>query len=265
MSLTSEKKHMLLSIDVYNKRTFSEIYINSLFNSYSPIPRRRKMDDKDDFELTRSSDVLLHNNSQNKVYGEKDRFFLNKSSSFSCNGPYARERVQKILSLPKPPVLSPVGVGPGRIRAGSFNTIGYHVPRNRGYSTIRRRYCRLTSEVYPADPKPLCRTHSAIYSNRPYNTHEICAYRHQHHYRIVSTKVARVRRCCSTLSVNRTLSMNKRREVRQSSSLSFFFFAHSTDQKQPSRDVFKKRCSENMQQIYRGTPMKSHFGMDVLL
>ena len=26
-------------------------------------------------------------------------------------------------------------------------------------------------------------------------------------------------------------------------------------QKQPPRGVFKKRCSENMQQIYRGTPM----------
>lgn len=218
MSLTSEKKLMLLSIDVHNKRTFSEIYLSSLFCSYSPIPRRRKMGDKDDFDLTRSSDVLLHNN---KVYGEKDRFFLNKSSSFSCNGPYARERIQKTLSLPKPPALSPVGVGPGRIRAGSFNTIGYYIPRNRGYSTMKRRYCRLNSEVYSADSKPLCRTHSAIYTNRPYSTHETCTYRQQHHYRIVSTKVARVRRCCSTLSVNRTLSMNRRREVRQYSSLSF--------------------------------------------
>ena len=26
-------------------------------------------------------------------------------------------------------------------------------------------------------------------------------------------------------------------------------------QKQPPRGVFKKSCSENMQQIYRGTPM----------
>ena len=228
MSLTSEKKHKLLPIDTHNKRTFSEIYINYLFNSYSPIPRRRKMEDKDDFQLTRSSDVLLHN-SQNKVYGEKDRFFLNKSSSFSCNGPNARERVQKTLSLPKPPALSPVGAGPCRIRAGSFNTIGYYVPKNRSYSTMKRRYCRLNSEVYPADPKPLSRTHSAIYSNRPYSTHEICTYRQQHHYRIVSTKVARVRRCCSTLSVNRTLNINRRREVRQSSSLSFCLFHRCRD------------------------------------
>ena len=42
-------------------------------------------------------------------------------------------------------------------------------------------------------------------------------------------------------------------------------------QKQPSRDVFRKRCSENMQQIYRRTPMskcefnKVHFGIGVLL
>ena len=50
-------------------------------------------------------------------------------------------------------------------------------------------------------------------------------------------------------------------------------------QKQPLRSVLRKRCSENMQQIYRGTPtpkcdfnkvaletlLKSHFGMDVLL
>ena len=51
-----------------------------------------------------------------------------------------------------------------------------------------------------------------------------------------------------------------------------------THQKQPTRGVLKKRCSENMQQIYRRTPMpkcdfskvaatllKSHFGMGVLL
>ena len=45
------------------------------------------------------------------------------------------------------------------------------------------------------------------------------------------------------------------------------------NQKQPSRGGLKKRCSENMQQIYRRTPMsksdfnkvKSHFGMDVPL
>ena len=49
-------------------------------------------------------------------------------------------------------------------------------------------------------------------------------------------------------------------------------------QKQPPRGVPRKRCSENMQEIYRRTPMpkcdfnkvaatllKSHFGMDVLL
>ena len=46
-------------------------------------------------------------------------------------------------------------------------------------------------------------------------------------------------------------------------------------QKQPSRDVLKKSCSKNMQQIYSKTPMskcdfkatlwKSHFGMGVLL
>ena len=49
-------------------------------------------------------------------------------------------------------------------------------------------------------------------------------------------------------------------------------------QKQPSRGVLKKRCSEKMQQIYSRTPMpkcdfnkvskqllKSHFSMSVLL
>ena len=47
-------------------------------------------------------------------------------------------------------------------------------------------------------------------------------------------------------------------------------------QKQPSRSALSKKCSENMQQIYRGTPMpkcisceatlsQSHFGMGVLL
>ena len=43
-------------------------------------------------------------------------------------------------------------------------------------------------------------------------------------------------------------------------------------QKQPSRGVLRKICSENMQQIYRKTRMpkcdaelKSHFGMGVLL
>ena len=66
--------------------------------------------------------------------------------------------------------------------------------------------------------------------------------------------------------------------------------AWSLNQKQPSWGVLRKRCSENMQQIYRRTPMstynfnkvawlcnfikialrhgcflKSHFGMDVLL
>ena len=43
-------------------------------------------------------------------------------------------------------------------------------------------------------------------------------------------------------------------------------------QKQPSRGVLRKRCSENMQQIYKtpcrsvmATLLKLHFGMDVLL
>ena len=43
-------------------------------------------------------------------------------------------------------------------------------------------------------------------------------------------------------------------------------------QNQPSRGVLRKSCSENMQEIYRRTPMpskatllKSHFGMVVLL
>ena len=55
------------------------------------------------------------------------------------------------------------------------------------------------------------------------------------------------------------------------------FNAGKTQQKQPFRGVFIKRCSENMQQIYRRTPMlkcdfnkvtatllKSHFSMGVL-
>ena len=42
-------------------------------------------------------------------------------------------------------------------------------------------------------------------------------------------------------------------------------------QKQPSIDVLRERCSENMQQIYRRTPMskcefnKLHFSMGALL
>ena len=44
-------------------------------------------------------------------------------------------------------------------------------------------------------------------------------------------------------------------------------------QKQSSKSTLRKRCYENMQQIYRKTPMpkcdfnimKSHFGMGVLL
>ena len=38
-------------------------------------------------------------------------------------------------------------------------------------------------------------------------------------------------------------------------------------QKQPSRDVLRKRCSENMQQMYScfATLLKLHFSMDVLL
>ena len=36
-------------------------------------------------------------------------------------------------------------------------------------------------------------------------------------------------------------------------------------QKQPLRGVPRKRCSENMQQIYFVTLLKSHFGIDVLL
>ena len=40
----------------------------------------------------------------------------------------------------------------------------------------------------------------------------------------------------------------------------------SRGQKQPSRGVLRKRCSENMQQIYSRTPMpKSHSGMGVFL
>ena len=41
-------------------------------------------------------------------------------------------------------------------------------------------------------------------------------------------------------------------------------------QKQPSRDVLRKKCYENMQQIYRRIPMpkcdllKSHFGVSFL-
>ena len=58
-----------------------------------------------------------------------------------------------------------------------------------------------------------------------------------------------------------------------------FLCYHFCNQKQPSRDVFKKRSSENMQQIYRrtcsftvlqiyrcfATLLKSHFSMGVLL
>ena len=32
---------------------------------------------------------------------------------------------------------------------------------------------------------------------------------------------------------------------------------YEQDQKQPSRDVLRKRCSKNMQQIYRRTPMST--------
>ena len=37
--------------------------------------------------------------------------------------------------------------------------------------------------------------------------------------------------------------------------LTYSFFKCSNFQKQPSRGVLRKRCSENMQQIYRRTPM----------
>ena len=49
------------------------------------------------------------------------------------------------------------------------------------------------------------------------------------------------------------------------------FGSDGIQQKQPSRGVLRKRCSENMQQIYRRTPMskcefnKLHFGMGALL
>ena len=48
-------------------------------------------------------------------------------------------------------------------------------------------------------------------------------------------------------------------------------FMNLSVQKQPPRGIPWKKCSENMQQIYRKTPMakcdfdKSHFGMGVLL
>ena len=35
--------------------------------------------------------------------------------------------------------------------------------------------------------------------------------------------------------------------------------AYSNRQKQPSRGVLRERCSKNMQQIYRRTPMQSNF------
>ena len=47
-----------------------------------------------------------------------------------------------------------------------------------------------------------------------------------------------------------------------------WFIVKKAKQKQPPAGVPRKRCSENMQQIYRRTPMsnlKSHFGMGVLL
>ena len=36
-------------------------------------------------------------------------------------------------------------------------------------------------------------------------------------------------------------------------------YGYSNMQKQPSRGVLRKRCSKNMQQIYRRTPMQSNF------
>ena len=44
-------------------------------------------------------------------------------------------------------------------------------------------------------------------------------------------------------------------------SISFHYFSEtisSSRQKQPSRAVLRKRCFENMQQIYRRTPMSSY-------
>ena len=40
----------------------------------------------------------------------------------------------------------------------------------------------------------------------------------------------------------------------------YSYLLHCTEQKQPPRGVFRKRCSENMQQIYKRTPRpKSDF------
>ena len=56
---------------------------------------------------------------------------------------------------------------------------------------------------------------------------------------------------------HKILSMNSERK----DTLTFYFviikalLSSSRVQEQPSRDVFNKRCSENMQQIYRKTPM----------
>ena len=52
----------------------------------------------------------------------------------------------------------------------------------------------------------------------------------------------------------------QQRTYRMSSVSAIRFLKNDFDMKQPSRGVVRKRCSANIQQIYRGTPMpKSNF------
>ena len=53
---------------------------------------------------------------------------------------------------------------------------------------------------------------------------------------------------------SKTLEYLKIQESLRSENLTEYYYI-CKEQKQPSRDVLRKRCSENMQQIYRRTPM----------
>ena len=57
---------------------------------------------------------------------------------------------------------------------------------------------------------------------------------------------------------NHPLTFRKVRKIPRNSSLNKHHDSMIMVHKQPSRGVLKKRCSENMQQIYRRTPMPKY-------
>ena len=68
---------------------------------------------------------------------------------------------------------------------------------------------------------------------------------------------------CSSFSITSLFLMTPQKECYHQHSWQYLQYINS--QKQPSRGVHKKRCSENMQKIYRRTPMpKCNFNKVVL-